>query len=454
MDHHIHLPSNNLKSLRLHWRDEWKAATQVVIVSIPLSMGIAIASGAPPMAGLTSAILAGIIFPIIGGSYLIVGGPAAGLAPVIAGAIAHLGQGDPFLGYKRVLVATTLAGVCQIVLSAFRLSRVFQKIPIVILNAMLFSIGVSIIISQLPRLLGVSVGPYEHIADVFYELPQIIQVARWRIVIIGIILIYVLWQSVVIQRHFKEIQWIVWIFNPYLLVMVTSWRLAELAKIESFDLVRLPTLGLQSIVLPDFSVIASGLVITLISAAAIMAFVDTTETGMTVVSSDLLDKKFNRKSNPDRVLLAVGISNVICPLFGGLSVIPGPAKLGVNAAAEGKTLWVNAMNALLLIVALLFGKSLIEKLPTVALSVILLRAGVNLIHHSMEKHHPETQTETKSYKQILLMHVLIFAVTVYGTITHDLLVGVIMGATVYAIGWTWKNRQKILNRIHARIRKN
>jgi len=76
------VPQNGIKGLK-HWRYDLLAGMQVALVSLPLSLGIAIASGAPPVTGLISAIIAGLIFPFLGGAYVTISGPAAGLAPAL-----------------------------------------------------------------------------------------------------------------------------------------------------------------------------------------------------------------------------------------------------------------------------------------------------------------------------------------------------------------------------------
>lgn len=73
-------PQNGIRGLK-HWRHDLLAGMQVALVSLPLSLGIAIASGAPPVTGVISAIIAGLIFPFLGGAYVTISGPAAGLAP-------------------------------------------------------------------------------------------------------------------------------------------------------------------------------------------------------------------------------------------------------------------------------------------------------------------------------------------------------------------------------------
>src|SRR4029078_4904598 len=86
-------PESGVKGLK-HWRYDLMAGLQVAMMGIPLSLGIAIASGAPPVCGLISAILAGVILPLLGGAYITISGPAAGLAPALLAGTLTLGHGD------------------------------------------------------------------------------------------------------------------------------------------------------------------------------------------------------------------------------------------------------------------------------------------------------------------------------------------------------------------------
>src|SRR5947209_19378251 len=89
----IEKPRNGVAGLK-HWRHDVVAGLLVSLISLPFSLGIAVASGAPPIAGLVSAIIAGLLLPFLGGSYVTISGPAAGLAPILLVAMATLGHGD------------------------------------------------------------------------------------------------------------------------------------------------------------------------------------------------------------------------------------------------------------------------------------------------------------------------------------------------------------------------
>src|SRR3954467_12157166 len=146
-------PQNGLAGLK-HWRHDMLAGLVVSLISVPFSLGIAVASGAPPICGLISAIIAGLVLPFLGGSYVTISGPAAGLAPALLAAMTLLGRGDLAIGYPLLLVAICLTGLVQIVLAKFHAARFSALFPSSVVEGMLASIGLLIIAKQMPLLTG------------------------------------------------------------------------------------------------------------------------------------------------------------------------------------------------------------------------------------------------------------------------------------------------------------
>src|ERR1700693_865109 len=124
-------PRNGVAGLK-HWRYDVRSGFMVAMISLPFSMGIAITSGAPPICGIVSAIIAGFILPFLGGSFVTISGPAAGLAPAIFAGImtlgtARLGTGASKeeilkVGYPLVLVAICVAGLLQVILAKLKVA--------------------------------------------------------------------------------------------------------------------------------------------------------------------------------------------------------------------------------------------------------------------------------------------------------------------------------------------
>ncbi len=127
----------------------------VSMLALPLCLGIAVASGFPPVAGLLTAIVGGFITTAISGAPLTIKGPAAGLIVIVLGAVSELQiPGDPLSGYKRALAIAVVAGLIQILLSRAKFSRIVDLIPTSVIHGMLAAIGVIVIAKQLPILMG------------------------------------------------------------------------------------------------------------------------------------------------------------------------------------------------------------------------------------------------------------------------------------------------------------
>lgn len=177
-------PRNGLAGLK-HWTYDLRSGFMVAMVSLPFSMGIAITSGAPPITGVISAIIAGFLLPFLGGSYVTISGPAAGLAPalfsgMIALATAEVGKEVAAgkttqellqIGYPLVLVAISIAGVLQIVLARFKVARLSAIFPAAAIEGMLAAIGLIIMVKQLPLLFGVDFEAH-HFWGMIIEIPE------------------------------------------------------------------------------------------------------------------------------------------------------------------------------------------------------------------------------------------------------------------------------------------
>src|SRR5690348_2528380 len=160
----IEKPQNGLAGLK-HWRQDLAAGLVVSLISMPFSLGIAVASGAPPITGIISAIIAGFVLPFLGGSYVTISGPAAGLAPVLLAGMLALGNGNLETGYPLLLVAIFFTGAVQVVLAKLKLARFAAIFPAAVVEGMLCAIGLLIIVKQIPLLLGV-----KFVAHDFWEI--------------------------------------------------------------------------------------------------------------------------------------------------------------------------------------------------------------------------------------------------------------------------------------------
>ena len=409
-------PQNGIPGLR-HWQYDLVAGLQVALVGLPLSLGIALASGAAPITGVISAIIAGLVFPLLGGAYITISGPAAGLAPALLAGMLTLGQGDLEAGYPLVLVAICLTGAVQVLLSIYKAGRFAMYFPMSVLQGMLAAIGMLIIINQLPALLGHLTPSTKSIPDAIILIPAQIMGMNFEVFAVGgatLALLFGLDSNVVKNRR-----WMRNIPAPLLAVAlggVAGWML----HFPEAYLIHVPKDVLaQGIHFPNFSEIwqRSELWFALLTIVVTLTLIDGTETLVTIAAIDKIDP-FGRKSDPNVTLRTMGVSNILSGLAGGLTIIPGGIKSTANIIAGGRTLWANFYYALFLALFVWLGTDLINRIPLTVLAALLIFIGWRLCA-------PKIFLKVFSIgAEQLLVAVVCVAVTLY---TSDILSGVIAG---------------------------
>jgi len=408
----IETPQNGIKGLK-HWRYDLLAGMQVALVSLPLSLGIAIASGAPAVTGLISAIIAGFIFPFLGGAFVTISGPAAGLAPALLAGMLMLGGGDLVEGYPLLLVAICLTGLLQILLAFLKTGRYAIFLPVTVVEAMLAAIGLIIIIKQIPALMGAILPATGSMLASIVKLPQAALQIEWSVFFIGAISLFLMFYLNK-SRH----QWMRKV-PPPLVVTILGILLAYIFTLDAKYLIAMPdNILADGITMPAFGEVFSrpelwwGVFIVVMT----LTLIDGVESLATIKAVDKIDP-FQRKSDPNVTLRAMGISNALSSFFGGLTIIPGGIKSRTNIDAGGRTLWANFYNATFLIIFLFIASDIIAMVPLAAIAAILIYVGWKLC---------EYKVFTKTYA-IGRDQIIIFIITVIAILGTDLLVGILVG---------------------------
>ncbi len=413
-------PENGVKGLK-HWRYDMMAGLQVAMMGIPLSLGIAIASGAPPVCGLISAIIAGFVFPFLGGAYITISGPAAGLAPALLAGMIALGNGDLAVGYPILLVAICIVGVVQVILSIFNAGRFALFFPISVVEGMLMAIGMLIIIKQIPAFLGYITPPIKSIPKAIMLVPEQIMGMNPMICAIGAVTLFLLFFITGILSRIKQ-AWAKFIPVP-LVVIALAGMTAWLLGIEEKFLIHVPSDVFEhGIVFPHFQEAweRTDLWWPLVLVIITLTLIDGTESLATIQAIDKIDP-FKRKSNPNVTLRAMGVSNTASSLLGGLTIIPGGMKSTTNMLVGGRTLWANFYYACFQLIFLLFATTLINQIPKSALAGLLMWVGWKLCSHKVFQ---RIFSVGKEQMFIALVNVV---VTLW---TSDLLEGMIVGTAV------------------------
>jgi len=414
-------PSNGLAGLK-HLRHDILSGIVVSLVSLPLSSGIAIASGVPPIYGLLSAIIAGLIFPFIGGAYLTISGPAAGLAPALMAVMVTLGgAGDAEhvgVGYQFLLVVIFMVGCVQIVMAAFKLARFASIIPVSVVEGMLASIGLLIIVKQLPMFFGYTGKVHAH---EFFEFvsgtPEYAMGLTPAVAVVSMSSLVLLFVLGAMQKKVVFLRAI----PPQLLAVIFGLILGQVMSLGQLNpsfLIALPKDPFHAAHLPHFSelLMRQDLWYAALLGVVTLTMIDGVESLATAMAIDRIDP-FKRKSQPNRVLLAMGISNIASSLIGGLTIIPGGVKSKANIASGGRTLWANFTNAICLIIYLVFARDLINLIPKGVLAAVLIYTGWKMCEPLVWAHMAKIGRE----------QLAVFSITILSTLMTDLLWGIVVG---------------------------
>jgi MFS superfamily sulfate permease-like transporter len=407
-------PQNGVAGLK-YWRYDLVAGLMVSLTSLPFSLGIAIASGAPPIAGLTSAIIAGLIFPFLGGAYVTISGPAAGLAPALFAGMLALGHGNLAAGYPLLLAVICMVGAVQIVLSLLGAARLSAAFPVSVVEGMLASIGMIIMAKELPHFLGHEFKAHDFLG-ILAEVPAGVRMLQPKVFGLGLFclaLMFVLSKPAVRRRL---------VVPPPLLVVVIGAALGAVLGIGSSYRISIPSNILaHGITLPDFAGLFRdpSLKWAIVTTLLTLVMIDGVESLATIKAIDKVDP-FKRRSSPDRTLLAMGVSNILSSVAGGLTIIPGGVKSKLCIVSGGRTLWANFHNAVFLLCFLFFGKSLINLIPYSALAAILLYTGFRMCEPAVWRHVAHVGPE----------QLVLFVTTIAVTLWTDLLMGIFAGIAV------------------------
>jgi MFS superfamily sulfate permease-like transporter len=410
-------PRNGLAGLK-HWRHDLLAGLVVSMISVPFSLGIAVASGAPPICGLISAIIAGFVLPFLGGSYVTISGPAAGLAPVLLASMILLGnrphdvEAAKRIGYPLLLGAICMVGVVQLIISKLKAAKFSAVFPAAVVEGMLAAIGLLIIVKQLPYMVGHAYRAHDFF-PMIAETPAQMRTMNptlFAVALASLALIFVL--AMAKARWLKAVP-------PQVIVVGIGVVVGLVLGIQGKDLIKIPDDPFKhGIVLPDFRGLFSDHTLwwPLLTIVVTLTLIDGVESLATVKAVDRIDP-FRRKSCPHRTLTAMGVSNICSSLVGGLTIIPGGVKSTACVVAGGRTQWANFYNAMFLLLFLFVGQSLINRIPLCVLAAVLIYTGYKLCKPSIWRHMAHIGPE----------QVLLFGFTVVVTLATDLLVGISAG---------------------------
>jgi carbonic anhydrase len=384
-------------------RHDLPSSLVVFLVALPLSLGIAIASDAPVLAGLIAAIVGGIVGGVLGGSPLQVSGPAAGLTVVVADVIAEF-------GWSIACFITMTAGVLQVLLGLSRVARAALAISPVVVHAMLAGIGITIALQQAHVLLGgeSNSSAWQNVIG----LPAQVAGAHRPGVILGVLVIAILLAWRWVPAKIAAI--------PGPLVAIVTVTVVSLVFPFQVSRIELDGSILQAIQLPA---LPHGNWLSVVIAVITVTLITSIQSLLTAVSIDRMHS--GARTDFNRELIGQGASNVVSGAIGGLPIAGVIVRSAANVNAGAKSRASTVLHGFWILLFALPFSELVEQIPTAALAGLLIVIGIELLQPA----HIETAMKTGD----LAIYVVTVAAVVFLNLLHGVMIGLVLA--IVTTGW-------------------
>jgi MFS superfamily sulfate permease-like transporter len=413
-------PKTGFKGLLENWQSDLIAAVSVALIALPLSLGIALAAGAPAMSGIFSAVIGGVVTTLYRGGHISVNGPAKGVIGVILLGIVLMddGKGQAF---NYVLAAVVVSGAIQMLLGILKLGRLADIFHSSVIHGILAAIGIIIFAKQIHVAMGThsdSPSIIQNLIDAVLLFPQ----ANPFVLIIALSgLLLLLFHSKISYRFFHLLpapMWVIALSIPLVYVFnffdhQTLSFLGRSYEVGPHLLLDIPDTIVDSIMHPNFgkintiefwTTVFSILIITSIESLAIAKAVDKID-------------PYRRKTDLNKDLTGIGFSTMIAGLIGGLPIIAVIIRSTVNIHNGAKTKWSNMYQGLLLLLFIVVLSPIMRQVPLCAFAVLLVYTGFKLASPAVFK-----QVYNQGTEQLVF-----FIATMILTLYTNLLVGLIGG---------------------------
>ena len=447
------VPKKGLQGLIENWQSDLIAAVSVALIALPLSLGIALAAGAPAMSGIFSAVVGGLVTTLYRGGHISVNGPAKGVIGVILLGIALMDDGSG-QAFNYVLAAVVVSGALQILLGVLKLGRLADIFHTSVIHGILAAIGIIIFAKQIHVAMGTysdSTSIVQNLIDALVLLPQ----ANPFVLVIAISgLLLLLFHSKTSSRFFHLLpapMWVIALSIPFVYAFnffenQTRSFLGMAYEIGPDLLLDIPDTIKDSIMHPNFSkidtlefwtTVFSMLIITSIESLAIAKAVDKID-------------PYKRKTDLNKDLTGIGLSTVVAGLIGGLPIIAVIIRSTVNIHNGAKTKWSNMYQGLLLLLFIVVLSPIMRQVPLCAFAILLVYTGFKLASPAVFKQAYSQGTEQ------LIFFVGTMILTLYTNLLIGLLGGLLLALVTHMLlaklpvaeffRMVYKSRTKLLKR--------
>lgn len=394
-----------------NWLRNIIAGIIVGIVALPLSMAFAIATGVKPEQGIYTAIVAGFIVSVCGGSRVQIAGPTGAFIAILAGITAQY-------GFDGLQIATVLAGVMLFFMGLFRLGTMIRFIPMPVILGFTAGIGVVIWVGQWASFFGLPKATGAHFHEQIWALlrsfPQM-HLATTGLALMSLALLIIV-PKIALLRRIPSPMW----------VLIAATVLQSLCQFDGVATIgsayggipqKLPTFAL-----PDFSWTK---ITTLILPAFTIAMLGAIES---LLSAVVADGMTGTRHSSNQELVGQGLANIITPFFGGFAATGAIARTATNIRQGGNSPLAGIVHALTLILILLVAAPLAANIPLAALAAILFQVAWNMSEPkrclNMLRRAPRADNA---------LFLITFALTVFVDLVVAVNIGVIL-ATLHFLG--------------------
>ncbi len=384
----------------------------VAIIALPLSIALALASGAAPQQGIYTAIFAGFAVSLLGGSRIQIAGPTAAFATIVAGIIATQGM-------DGLIIATLMAGIMLIIMGVCKLGGLIKYVPTTITVGFTAGIAVTILVGQIKDFLGLTYLNGEKPVETFEKIEaNIANIGSfsWQALLVGAVCLAIL---IVYPRFEKKLP-------PSLIAVVVGALMVKfipglnegvftIGELYSNIPSGFPNFTLGGL---EFNLDKIVAVIPDAFTIAILAAIES------LLSCVVADKMVDSKHNPNAELVAQGAGNMLSVMFGGIPATGAIARTAANAKNGGRTPVAGMVHAVVLLLVILFLMPLAKLIPMPAIAAILFMVAYNM---SEWRHFVKLCKTEKWY------NILVLCVTFILTVVKDLVVAIAVGLALHVI---------------------
>lgn len=380
----------------------------VAIIALPLSIALAIASGVSPERGLYTAIVAGFVISMLGGSRVNISGPTAAFATIVAGIVAQFGM-------SGLVIATVMAGILLILMGVLKLGSLIKYIPYTITTGFTSGIAVTIVVGQIKDFLGLTYPEGTHAIETVEKLEAVVKsisTINWQAVLVGAISLAIL---IVWPKISKKIPGsLIAVVVGVLIVKFTGLKVNTIGDLYSISNA-LPPFAIPEI---NFSTIHQ-----LVPSAFTIAILAGIESLLScVVSDSMIDDRHN--SNTE--LIAQGVGNICSGLFGGIPATGAIARTAANVKNGGRSPISGMVHAAILLLILVVLMPYAAWIPMPVIAAILFIVAYNMCEWRHFVHICKTAP-----KSDILVLVVTFALTVIFDLVVAIEVGMIIAVLLF-----------------------